>query len=541
MTDPLGQPFNAPFTPGTSSPGAYTYSVNGIAPCPGDAAVITVNVLSNPNAGGDGALTLCADASASDLFALLAGVPDPGGSWIDPNGQASNGSFDPGTNTSGAYTYVIAVPPPCVNDSATVIVNVVTPPDAGTDGSVTLCPNGVPIALFSELGGSPDAGGTWTAPGGGASNGTLDPATDPAGVYTYTVIATTPCANDQATVNVIISEPITGVASASDAICNGACNGTASLQVNGGTPAYTFAWSGSIAGPLDTAASALCAGSYSVTITDASGCIGQTDFVIGEPPPLVIDGADVLDETCIGSCDGVINVADPEGVLYSFDNGATWQATSTLTGLCAGVYPIAMMDANGCMATSTATVESPPPVIAGFYSTPDTATVENPVVTFTNQSSGGTSWIWDFGGLGSSTDENPAFGFPDALGGIYTVCLTATNSAGCADSICHTVIVMDVLIVSVPNTFTPDGDGINDGFVPVFNIPAFVGNYEFMIFDRWGEQIFESHAVGEKWNGTMWNGGGEILKENVYVWKLQFRDLVSHERHDRTGHVTLLK
>jgi hypothetical protein len=77
--------------------------------------------------------------------------------------------------------------------------------------------------------------------------------------------------------------------------------------------------------------------------------------------------------------------------------------------------------------------------------------------------------------------------------------------------------------------------------MPIFNEPGLVGEYDFIIFDRWGEMIFESHAVHEPWNGTVFNRGGEVVKEEVYVWKLIWKDGRSREKHDVIGHVTLLK
>ncbi|MBK7287535.1 MAG: hypothetical protein IPI95_10755 [Flavobacteriales bacterium] len=66
--------------------------------------------------------------------------------------------------SAGVYTYTINVPPPCVNVSSTVTVAVQAPPDAGSDGSLTLCISSPASDLFTALGGSPDTGGTWSGP-----------------------------------------------------------------------------------------------------------------------------------------------------------------------------------------------------------------------------------------------------------------------------------------------------------------------------------------------------------------------------------------
>ncbi len=97
--------------------------------------------------------------------------------------------------------------------------------------------------------------------------------------------------------------------------------------------------------------------------------------------------------------------------------------------------------------------------------------------------------------------------------------------------------VLDEMLVFVPNAFTPDGDGINESFVPVFNVPRVV-DYEFMIFDRWGEEIFSSKKPGEGWSGNM---KGSIVESEVFVWKLVCRDELTNQRIDRIGHVTVVR
>src|SRR6185369_5512288 len=100
----------------------------------------------------------------------------------------AGGNYDPATMNAGVYTYTVTGTAPCANDQATVTVSETSTPNAGTNGTATLCSSSAPIDLFSRLTGA-DAGGTWTAPGGAAHSATLDPANDAAGVYTYTIAA----------------------------------------------------------------------------------------------------------------------------------------------------------------------------------------------------------------------------------------------------------------------------------------------------------------------------------------------------------------
>ncbi|MBK9759405.1 MAG: gliding motility-associated C-terminal domain-containing protein [Flavobacteriales bacterium] len=526
------------FDPNIMIGGVYTYLLDAPEPCIDASTTVTVTVVAPPEPGSDGANTACGSSSPFDLFGVLQGGPQTGGVWNAPDGGLHNGTFDPATDVAGAYTYTVQGTAPCPSDAAVVNVVVITPPNAGADGEITLCPEGTTIDLIAQLGGSPDAGGSWTNPNGVGNNGSMDPAVDEEGGYLYTVSGTAPCSNDMALVLVEVSEPITATAATTNAVCHDACDGTATLNISGGTPDFILQWSNNVAGSNELVAQNLCNGIYSVSITDANGCTSSATYEILEPPALVIDAIGTGDENCIGSCDGYLNVVDGQGVLFSVDDGATWSSSNIINDLCAGGYTVLMQDANGCLASAPASIGSPDPVIANFYAAPDSLNVTNTLVSFTNQSGNAQTFVWDFAGLGTSVQGGPSFTFPDALGGIYTVCLTATNSNGCTDSICHPVVILDELYVNVPNAFTPNGDGINEGFGPIFNIPAFADEYGFMIFDRWGLLIFDSNTIGEHWNGQLNN---VEVPEDVYVWKMHCRDIITKEVYDMIGHVTVVR
>ncbi|MCB0401001.1 MAG: gliding motility-associated C-terminal domain-containing protein, partial [Flavobacteriales bacterium] len=184
--------------------GGSTYSVQYITPagpCQ-DSLTITVNILTAPNAGSDNTLNACSSDGTTNLITLLGGA-DAGGTWSGPSALANGdqGTFDPGTNASGTYLYIINSGA-CGSDTAQVIVTVNTAPNAGTNGSVTLCDTDPAVDLFNLLG-SADLGGSWS-PALTSGTGVFDPSVDAAGTYTYTVTGTAPCGNASATVVVTI-------------------------------------------------------------------------------------------------------------------------------------------------------------------------------------------------------------------------------------------------------------------------------------------------------------------------------------------------
>ncbi len=199
---------NGIFDPAFDSPGGYIYTVNSATGlCPSASATVVVSLESLPNAGQDANIGLCTDQPSIDLFSLLTGSPDLGGTW-SPTTAAGNGIFNPVVDPAGNYVYTVnSASGLCPSASATVSVSVDPLPDAGQDAGINLCENDTPIDLFTLLSGTPDAGGTWS-PTTAAGNGLFDPAVDPAGVYTYTVFSASgwcPPANALVIVNV---EPI---------------------------------------------------------------------------------------------------------------------------------------------------------------------------------------------------------------------------------------------------------------------------------------------------------------------------------------------
>jgi gliding motility-associated-like protein len=177
--------------------------------------------------------------------------------------------------------------------------------------------------------------------------------------------------------------------------------------------------------------------------------------------------------------------------------------------------------------------------VAEFDHIPVPANTDAPVITFYNQSEHAVAWIWDMAGLGTFLDENPQFRFSDKYPGTYEVCLVSIDNHGCMDTICHDVVIDDVLQTYAPNSFTPDGDGVNDAWGLVSNIPD-ITTFEMRVFDRWGGEVFESTDPKATWDGRHMKGG-EILKQDVYAFRCTFQIISTGGLREYIGHVTILK
>lgn len=278
-TGPLGA-HSSTFVPGVDQPGNYTYTVAGIAPCANATAVLNVVIVTAPYAGIDGSTTVCGNSPAFDLFTLLTGSPNAGGTWTAPGGAGVSSTFTPGASAPGSYTYTVAGTPPCANDVATVSVTVIAPPNPGINGSISVCSNAASVNLFALLGGSPQTGGTWTKPGGGVHSGTYLPATDPGGNYTYTVTGTAPCTNLSAVVQVVRTMAPNAGTNGSTTVCS--TNGPFLLiNLLGGSPNGTGTWlSPSLAPTSGTFTPGTgTSGIYAYVVPGTGPCVNDTGFV----------------------------------------------------------------------------------------------------------------------------------------------------------------------------------------------------------------------------------------------------------------------
>jgi gliding motility-associated-like protein len=138
--------------------------------------------------------------------------------------------------------------------------------------------------------------------------------------------------------------------------------------------------------------------------------------------------------------------------------------------------------------------------------------------------------------LGNSSEQNPTYTFPE-LAATYTIDLFVANEYGCVDSTSRTLIIAEQYLIYVPNTVTPDGDLYNEVFKPYFN-GIDIYNYSLMIYNRYGEIMFESHDVNVGWNGTY---GGEIVPTGVYVWHIITDEAASDKKLEYHGHVAVLR
>jgi len=384
-----GGPHGAVFTPGTDTPGAYTYTVPGQAPCIAASAVVSVSVTQAPNAGLDGDTTVCSNFSAFQLVTRLGGNPDLNGSWFDPNGDPHTGLFTPGSDAAGQYRYLVAGQAPCGDDEATVLVAVVPAPDPGTNGSITLCSDAAAVDLFTLLGGSPEPGGAWVRPNGTAHSGIYQPGSQMGGTFTYTVQGSAPCAAASSAVQVTrVIAPNAGTNS-SVTVCstNSAFD---LLTVLGGDPNGGGSWLSpggtSVPGLFTPGTSP--AGVYTYVVIGNAPCVNDTALLTVTVNQAPVAGSNASITVC--SSQDAFDLLDELGGTP--DTGGTWTAPNgsssdgvyTPGSSLGGGYTYLVQGVTPCLnATALLVVSENRQPVAGTSASFERCSTDGPVDLFT--------------------------------------------------------------------------------------------------------------------------------------------------------------
>ncbi|MDI1353680.1 MAG: gliding motility-associated C-terminal domain-containing protein [bacterium] len=178
---------------------------------------------------------------------------------------------------------------------------------------------------------------------------------------------------------------------------------------------------------------------------------------------------------------------------------------------------------------------------ADFITNPSDISISAPDVALTNLTKplGDNNYVWTVWGMNQLFEVHPKITFPEP--GTYKISLRATNINGCSDELIKYVEVKNDFNIFIPNSFTPNFDGLNDYFLPVFSPFGLDPNsYLMEVYDRWGHLVFSGKDHTKGWDGTFQNKGAEELKEDSYTYRIKFRDLEG-KVYSKTGTVILLK
>jgi len=469
--------------------------------------------------------------------------------WYDAGGQttASVSGLSAGTyhceatSTVGCSdTIVVIIPelPPMVIQLTQQNVSC----NSGNNGSITATVNG----------GAPNLSYSWS------NNPSLSnvAANLVAGTYVLTVTDNNNCV---ATASATITEPspltITSI-TPNQTICPGNAT-TLSASASGGSSAYTFTWSenGTVIGTGSSFSVTPVATNttYCVVLSEACGSpTANNCLVITFPQPIV--PSFVSDKTT--SCqpgtftftNTSTNQTDIATVLLDFGDGNTQllngsaSATHTFNSAQSYDLTVTITSIYGCVYTTTmnsivSVIANP---VADFNMSANPTTIFETTVTMQDKSTNGvSSWTWSSPGSNpsSSVNQNPTFHFPDGVVAQYPIVLVVQTPEGCIDSVEHILSVNSDVIFYAPNSFTPDGNEFNQNWLfYVSGIDEY--HFELLIFDRWGEIIWETHDVHSSWDGTY---HGKIVPQGAYSWIARVKDLYSDSKQEFNGLINVLR
>ncbi len=536
------------FDPTTLNTGVYTYSVtNGV--CQSNSTV-SVTINSSGNSGIANTIDLCDNSGVVNLFNELGGTPDATGSWAGPSILTGGnlGIFDLNTMNAGVYTYTVGTAT-CFSSSS-VTVNVNPQGNAGVNSTLQVCDNNQPLNLYNKLGGNPDNNGTWSGPSllTGGDLGTFDPGTMTSGLYTYTVGN----GNCQNSASVAVNINLSGN-SGNNTVLE-ICNNESAINLYnelGGNPTNNGIWSGPSTltggnlGVFDPAT--MNPGTYEYNSVTAAGCAYSQQIQITvnsiQEPSFTSDFIDSCGPRMVNFTNTSTQISN--NCLWDFGNGNTSTNCSDVADFydIEGQYDVSLTitDDKGCIGIHTKLdyIKISPFPVAQFSSDQKELAKGETQVNFYNESSNSTSYTWNFGD-GSALDNSfdAIHTYTVAEEESITIILTASNNSGCVDTASLKLDIKDDIVYYVPNSFTPNNDGYNSNFKPIFTSGFDPQNYTLLIYNRWGELLFESHNNEIGWDGTY---GNNLVEEGTYVWVIQYNNSSNTSNEVIKGIVNLLR
>ena len=326
-------------------------------------------------------------------------------------------------------------------------------------------------------------------------------------------------------------------------------DGSVIMEGAGGTQPYNYLIDNVISN--DTI-NGLSGGNYLISIQDINGCQVDSIIYLNFPIPITPSLIPLDTVNCIPGDFIFTNLSTPIANIVStyiqfgdntdttilLNNGFTHIYDSV------GVWDITMSVTSnyGCVYTQTFTniVETKPLPTAQFSISPNPTTFFEVTVMVQDQSySNIVDWWWYAPDATPtlSITNNSTFTFPEGIVGQYPIYLVVTDNLGCTDTTSRILTVISDVLSFIPNTFTTDGDEHNQDWG--FNFEGIdETGFSLLIFNRWGEIIWETHDSHEKWDGTY---RGMIVPEGMYVWKSTFGVINTDERRTINGTVNVIR
>lgn len=540
--------------------GPVTYTLTGYpVGYPGCATSDEMDVTLDPSLPFPGSPTnvqLCSTSPPFNMMDEMLGNPTLGGFWHDPNGNLTDETFDPTTDAAGVYQYYIIYEDCELNTPMTVVI---ANPDITISNDTTVCIGG---AAISQILSTTDFNGSYQYQWSTGQIGqqiTLNNLSEPVEISVVAVDAGG-CESEPEIMNIAIYDALQIETFVDTVICQEGLIDVEALSWSGGHGAYDFAWtfnnasigSGISIDDYDP----ISEGTFCVRVEDQCETPAATDcfYMAFEDPMVLTIDADTT-RGCVPFETNLYLTNDPASYMLSSVGWDYGPGGGIQTDEVQAMYPspgifdvaLTLQSARGCW--NTQIFENYITVFQGpnaqWYGTPQPTTFENPEITFTNLSTGSIiamDWTFEQNGnwLGSSTEENPIFMFPSNAGATYDVSLAVTDINNCRSEFSAPIVIGDIFSIYIPTAFTPNGDGINEYF-KVEGADIDNTDFHIVIFNRWGETVFESNDPNEVWLGGFANNSDYFAPNGVYNYIVKIGAKSTTERFERRGVVSLIR
>ncbi|MBK8584176.1 MAG: PKD domain-containing protein [Bacteroidetes bacterium] len=481
------------------SAGSYSVIITDATGC---TSSTSVTISSSPaiNASINSTPVLCNGSSSGSLTVNAGG----GTGTLNYSWSPSGGSGATASNlTAGTYTVTVTDANGCTLTSSSTL----TDPSLLTNSISSLgsiCGQSTGSATVVASGGTAPYTYAWNP----ASTNSATITNLTSGQYSVTITDANNCTSTATVAVTDLPGPVATLSTQVDVSCNGGNNGSATVQVAGGSAPLTYSWSPS--GGSASSATALSAGTYDVTVTDANGCTSTTQVTIVEPTLLNTSIATAVDLSCNGANDGSISITATGGTpTYSYAWTPASTNTSTITNLAAGSYSVLVTDLNGCTSTIATTIAEPTALTASTSPIDALCNGGNSGSATANVSGGtaGYTYLWSPTGGSTSNATNLA-------AGNYTVTITDAN--GCTTTSSATIAEPTLLTAAITGSTDASCFGGNNGSASV-NANGGTANYTYLWSPSGGTGISATNLAAGNYSVVTTDANGCTASSTVTI------------------------
>ncbi len=386
------------------------------------------------------------------------------------------------------------------------------------------------------------AGSSATLTASGATSYTWSPGSSsnpvitisPGAATTYTVVGQSGACIDSAQVTINVLPP-PDVSIQGDSML---CSGESTTLIASGASSFTWNPGGFVNDTITVFPTSTTVYTLIGQVGQSAACKDTAQITVTVSPMPVVN-AEGMDTICPGgsavlAAQGAITYTWTPNVSFVLPDGSRVLASPLVTT----VYTVTGVDATGmCSATDQVTVTVVDHIPMDLTAGPNPVIAEYPLVMFHGEPSD-ELLVWHFGDGTSAEGATVNHLFPENVEGTYQVMLIASTAGGCIDTLFVDIIVQAGGLYYVPNAFTPNGDGYNNVFKPVFSLGFDAKKYNLSIFNRWGELVFGTDSFDEGWDGMF---AGKPCPDGIYTWKITTGTDKTAEVEEITGFVTLLR